>query len=256
MSRKLVILSLLVVFAGAAAYFSVGWRSGYTISRIKVEGNKTIAREDVLTAARLRDSLMIESETEIEMIRDRLLNHPEIKKAFVTKVPPSELKIEIVEKNPAAIINSGRDMFLVDDELELFPYRHSQKVIDLPVISGLRPENTHNPKSRFNREDLRYALFIILNAYKDSKLLYGNISEVNLSDTSKAVVYLSEDSCPVFLPRDVNRSISDEGYRDLLTGKLKVFENYLKQSIDNHLNTQVSYVDLRYSNQIIVNSNQ
>lgn len=249
------ILSLLVMFAAVASYFSVGWRSGYVIKSITVTGNQTLTRDEILSAARIKDSTLIESNAEIELIQDRLLNHPEIKKAFVSKDPPSELRIEIVEKRPVAVINSGSGLMLIDDDLEVFPFRHTHKALDLPVISGVRPLNTIDPKNRLNKEDLRYALYLITASHKDSKLLYASISEINLSDTSKAVVYLCEDSCPFFLPRDVNRSIADEEYRNMLSGKLRIFESYLRQSLDNHAKSDVNYVDLRYSNQVIVNSN-
>jgi cell division protein FtsQ len=122
LSKKLVILSLIVVSAAVAAYFSIGWRSGYEIRKITVTGNQTLSREEILSVARLKDSAMIESDAGIEMIRDRILNHPEIKKAFVSKNPPSELRIEIVEKRPVAILNAGNELLLVDDELESFPF--------------------------------------------------------------------------------------------------------------------------------------
>ncbi|MBK6876208.1 MAG: FtsQ-type POTRA domain-containing protein [Ignavibacteria bacterium] len=255
MSRKIIILSLLVIFASIGAYYSVVWRSGYMISEITVTGNHSISREEILAVGRVKDSLMIEKDAEIELIQDRLMNHPEIKKAFVSKTPPSELKIEVVEKRPVAILNTGSELMLIDEELETFPFRQSAKTYDIPVISGVRIENTLNPKSRFNKEDLHYALFLILSAFNDSKILYSNISEINLSDTGKSIVYLSEDSSPFYLPRDIKKSITDEEYRNVLLGKLKIFEGYLKQSLDNHLKSDVKYVDLRYSNHVIVNSN-
>ncbi|MBK6539247.1 MAG: FtsQ-type POTRA domain-containing protein [Ignavibacteria bacterium] len=36
---------------------------------------------------------------EFKNIQDRILRHPEIKKAFVSKVPPDELVIEVIEKD-------------------------------------------------------------------------------------------------------------------------------------------------------------
>ncbi|MCY7361667.1 MAG: hypothetical protein LH629_06300, partial [Ignavibacteria bacterium] len=78
---------------------------------------------------------------------------------------------------------------------------------------------------------------------------------INLSDTGKVIIYLTEDSSPVYFPREMNVSISNKEYQDLLKSKLFVFDNYLKQSLDNHLKKNVNYVDLRYSNQIVINSN-
>lgn len=256
MKGRLYIFGFMIIALMVASYLSFNWREGYTISKITVTGNQTLSREEILSIARLKDSAMIESETEIEIIKDRIMNHPEIKNVFVSKLPPSELKIEVTEKRPIAILNSDGELYLVDGDMETFPFRQSLKAYDMPVISGIRRINTHNPKERFNKEDLRYALFLITHSYTNSKFLYGNISEINLSDTSKAIVYLNEDASPFFMPRDVSKSISDEDYREIIQTKLKIFEEYLKQSFDNHLKSEVEYVDLRYSNHVIVNSKE
>ena len=116
-------------------------------------------------------------------------------------------------------------------------------------------ESNPNPSKRYNKEDLRLALFLILNTYKQSRMAYNNISEISLSDSTKAVVYLSEDSSPFYFPRRYRESISNVDYQNLLLNKLAVFESYLKQSLDTHLKKEVNYVDLRYANEVIVNSN-
>jgi len=255
MNLKKVILVILVLFVITLAFYSVKWRSGNTFEKITVTGNYTIPKEEVLAAARLKDTLISADEINIDIIQDRISKHPEIKKVFVSKELPSELKIEIIERRPVAILNGENEIKLIDDGLEIFPFKNSSKMYDLPVISGVRIENTPDPMKKYNKEDLRLALFIILNSYKESKAVYNNISEINLSDTGKAVVYMSEDSSPFYFPRKYNESISNKEYQKMLLNKLVVFENYLKQFLDNHLRKKVNYVDLRFDNEVIVNSN-
>lgn len=255
MSAKKVILILIVLFIAAAAMLSLKWRSGNVYDKITVTGNYTVTREDILSISRLKDSLINEDEINIDIIQDRISKHPEVKKVYVSKELPSELKIEIVERRPVAILNGENEMKLIDDDLEVFPFKNIIKLYDLPVISGVRIENTPNPKNKYNKDDLRLGLYLILNSYKESKALYNNISEVNLSDTNKIIVYLSEDSSPFYLPRNIKESISNKDYQDLLINKLIIFDSYIKQSLDAHLKKNVNYVDLRYSNQIVVNSN-
>ncbi|MEO8209128.1 MAG: FtsQ-type POTRA domain-containing protein [bacterium] len=254
MNTKQVILILIVLFIGVFTLLSIKWRSGNTLDKILITGNYTISKEEILSIARLNDSLINSDEINIDNIQDRISKHPEIKKAFVSKDLPSELKIEIIERRPVAILNGENEVKLIDDELEIFPFKNSSKLYDLPVISGVKIENTPNPKNKYKKEDLRLALFIILNSYKESKAVYNNISEINLSDSSKVIVYLSEDSSPFYFPR-MKESISNTEYQILIHNTLAVFENYLKQSLDEHLKKQVNYVDLRYNNEVIVNSN-
>ena len=255
MNLKRVIFIILILFVITIAFFSLKWRSGYSFDKITVTGNYTISKEEILSAARLKDTLISSDEINIDLIQDRISKHPEIKKVYVSKELPSELKIEIIERRPVAILNGENEVKLIDDELEIFPFKKSAKVYDLPVISGIRIESSPDPLKKYNKEDLRLALFIVLNAYRESKAVYNNISEISLADSGKAIVYLTEDSSPFYFPRKYRESISNKDYQKLLLNKLVLFENYLKQSLDRHLQKQVNYVDLRFENEVIVNSN-
>ncbi len=255
MNSKSIIFAVIILIVSALVFFSINWRSGNTFSKITLTGNYTISREEIMEMARLKDSLISSDEINIDLIQDRISKHPEIKKVYVSKELPSELKIEIVERRPVAILNGENEIKLIDNELDIFPFKNSSKMYDLPVISGIRIENTPNPLKKYNKEDLRLALFLILNTYKQSKMVYNNISEVNLSDSGKAIIFLTEDSSPFYFPRKYRESISNEEYQNLLMNKLAVFESYLKQSLDIHLKKQINYVDLRYANEVIVNSN-
>lgn len=255
MSLKKIILMVVVLCVVVIAMLSLKWRSGNNIEKITISGNYTISRAEILNIARLKDTILSAEEINIDNIQDRISKNPEIKKVFVSKELPSELKIEIIERRPVAILNGENDVSLIDDELETFPFKNSTKLYDLPVISAVRMDNNPNPLKKYNKEDLRLALFLILNSYSQSKAAYNNISEINLSDTNKIIVYLSEDSSPFYFPRKFRESISNADYQNLLLNKLAVFENYLKQCLDEHLKKKVNYVDLRYSNEVIVNSN-
>jgi len=255
MSTKKIYLILIVIFIAAAALLSLKWRSENIFQKITVNGNYTITREDILHVSKLKDTLINADEISIDIIQERILKHPEVKKVYVSKELPSELKIEIIERRPVTILNGENEMKLIDDEMEVFPFKNFIKLYDLPVLSGVRIESNPNPKNKYNKEDLRLGLFLILNSYRESKALYNNISEVNLSDSGKIIVYLSEDSSPFYLPRNMKESISNVEYQNLLLNKLRVFDCYIKQSLDAHLRKNINYVDLRFSNQVVVNSN-
>ncbi|MEP7146853.1 MAG: FtsQ-type POTRA domain-containing protein [bacterium] len=255
MNNKKIIFVFIVLIVAALTIFSIKWRSGNTLDKIKLTGNFTISRDEVLRIAGLKDSLISSDEINIDLIQDRIAKHPEVKKVYVSIDLPSELNIEIIERRPVAILNGENEIKLIDNELDIFPFKNSSKMYDLPVISGVRIENNPNPLKKYNKEDLRLALFLILNTYKQSKIAYNNISEINLSDTGKAVLYLAEDSSPFYFPRRYRESISNTEYQNLLLNKLTIFECYLKQALDSHLKKQINYVDLRYANEVIVNSN-
>lgn len=255
MNIKKAILIIIFTSLGALAVLSLSWRSESFINVISVSGNYSISREEILNYAHLKDTLFNPDDTGIDLIQDRISKHPEIKSVYVSLIRPSELKIEIVEKRPVAILNGESEMYLIDDGLDVFPFRNYSKLYDLPVISGVRVDKNPKSKNKFNTEDLRTALFIILNSYKDSKAMYNNISEIKLSDTNKIIIYLTEDSTPFYFPRYKDIKIADKDYQKELLNKLIIFKNYLNQSLAEQLKENVNYIDLRFKNQIIVNSN-
>lgn len=250
-----ILFTLTVIFITLIVILSLKWRSETGINKITITGNYTISKEEILSAARLNDSSEISEGVNIDLIRNRISNHKEIKKVFVSLELPSELKIEVIERRPVAILNGDNEIMLVDHDLEIFPFKNSVKMYDLPVISGIRSEVNPDPMKRYNNEDLRLALFLILNTYKISKATYNYVSEVNMSDSEKIIVYMSEDSSPFYFPRKRNESISNSDYQELIQNRIVVFENYLKQSLDNHLKKEVKYVDLRYENKVILKTN-
>ena len=75
-------------------------RSGSSIEKITISGNYTISRAEILNIARLKDTVLNAEEINIDNIQDRISKNPEIKKVFVSKELPSELKIEIIERRP------------------------------------------------------------------------------------------------------------------------------------------------------------
>jgi cell division septal protein FtsQ len=251
--RKIGIIAILVLAVIASTVFLANkWRNDVYFTKLTVEGNYTIDRNEILAVARLKDDSSVNiEELNIDLIQDRIANHPEVKKVFVSKEPPAELKIQIIEKNPIAILNSGSEAKLIDDELEIFPFSNYEKMLDLPVISGLKVRPTKIDPDKLDEEDLRIAAFIITNARKEGKSLLYQISEVNMSDSEKVVVYSNDGAVPFYFPRLKYKSIADKEYQDLIKSKLDVYQEFCDKILGNQKN--ILYVDLRFSNQVVVN---
>jgi len=228
------------------------WKADSNYDKIVVKGNVAISRDEILDIARLKDSLAFSEELNLKIIQDRILRHPEIKKAFVSKQPPNELSIEVVEKRPLAVLNLENEVKLIDEELEIFPYRNVNKVYDLPVISGIKVSPKENQTSRLSSEEIRIAMFMIMNAYQKNKILYNNISEISFADSSAILVYTNEVPFPCYLPREFGISIANKEYQKTLLNRLIFLNNYLRQIYPENKDKKISYVDLRYSNQIVV----
>ena len=244
---------LVIAIVVSAIELANNWRSNINFNKITITGNYTISREEILNAAHLKEDTIINiEELNIGMIQDRISEHPEIKRVFVSKEPPAELKIEILEKRPVAIINLGNEIKLVDEELEIFSFKNYDKIYDLPVINGINIPNIRRPGLGVNENDLRLALFIILESYKRGKYLYSYISQINFSDSSKVKIHSNEKSIPFYLPKYQDRNITDVAYQNEIKNKLAILECFLEQVYAKNINKDLQYVDLRFSNQVVI----
>ena len=87
------------------------WSGGLTINLKNNHYRKLHnSSQEILDAARLTDSVINENEINIDVIQDRIISILEVKKAFVSKDQISELKIEIIEKRPVAILNGENEI--------------------------------------------------------------------------------------------------------------------------------------------------
>ncbi len=257
MKSNFKILSLILaagIIVISSVVFANKWRSDNKYEKITLTGNNTISRDEILAIARLKDSTGSTDDLNLKIIQDRISKHPEIKKVFVSKEPPAELKIDIIEKRPAAILNSGSDIKLIDNELEIFPYKNTEKLSDLPVISGVTMNTQKTNEASYNMDQLRTALFILINAGKKSRLLYNNISEINFSNPNCITVYSNDNAIPFLFPS--GGDLSNKDYQKEILNKLNVFDAILRQKSNELEKSKIQFIDLRFSNQAVVNYKQ
>jgi len=252
--RKYIILfAVLIILILVIAIFANKWRDNVQFSKITITGNYSLNRDDILKYAKLdRDSSINIDELNLKIIQDRISKNPEIKKVYVSKEPPSELKIDIIEKRPVALLNINNELKLIDEELEIFAFKNYQKLYDLPVITGYNMKYIQAADSINNSENIRTALFIVLNAYQRSKTLYNLISEINIADSSRLIVYSNENSAQFYFPKYKEKNISDKSYRTELIATLVKFNAFHYQT---SIKENIIYVDLRFNNQAVVKYN-
>ncbi|MFA5011986.1 MAG: FtsQ-type POTRA domain-containing protein [Ignavibacteria bacterium] len=219
------------------------WRNKIYISKITIKGNITISESEILTAAGLKvDSTINLDELNEMFIRDRVAKHPEIKKVVVSKEPPSELIIEVIEKKPIAIVIKSNEIYLIDEEQEIFPIKNYDKAFDLPIINGLGTDD------RKNKTDINAAMNFLKAAYEKGKYIQNLISEVNMKDSSKIVVKTNDKLTSFYFKR------VDKNTNEYYKPKLELFKRFMDSEITLR-NLNCEYVDMRFSNQIIAKIN-
>ena len=101
-----------------------------------ITGNHSFSDKQIITQAGLKNGTNIFS-MNLSLIQKRLLTHPWIEEANISRKLPSGIKIKIKEHKAVAIADLGR-RFLINDKGELFKEFSAEDPGVLPVISGLR----------------------------------------------------------------------------------------------------------------------
>ncbi|MCX7833222.1 MAG: FtsQ-type POTRA domain-containing protein [Ignavibacteria bacterium] len=250
--RYILIVVILIVVVVTVLVLSIKWRGDEIYRKVIISGNHTITEKEILKYAGLEDLSKIKSDeiNENEIV-ERLKIHPDIKKVFVYKNPPEEIKIEIIEKNPIAIVNVGNELNFIDEELELVPFKNTGKVYDLPIINGIK-FNKDKVYENYTKTELKIAITILMTIYRESKLLSDMISEINMSDNNNIILYTHDYTIPIFIPKYSEELFKDSNLRNDLLKRIKVMKCFLEEIYPEEKKEEIDKINLTYSNQLIV----
>lgn len=264
---KIIIAFVLVILLTfSSIVFSGLWKDKSTVKNVTLYGNTTLSKEEIFDYAKLSDSIICSNQLSLEMIESRIAKHPNIKKVVVTR-ESAQIKIEVSEKNPFAAVTNGKDMYLADDQLTMYPLKKEQRDIDLPVISGLSPELDLTNYGKDDLSNLKIAHYIISAAIKMNRSLYHYISEISFADSSALKIYSSDDAVPIYLLdyESLNFSRSNDAFqkdisnnllRKTIDRKLTYLNCFLKQVRVYKASNSFSYIDMRYNDMIVVKNNK
>ena len=140
-------LVALTVFAAGAGVGWFGWQRGgpalvawadrfFLIRTVDLTETRRVSRDQVLALLDLPEERGL-LRTDPAALQRALETHPWIRRATVRRVFPDTLAVDVQEREPAAILRTGRRDFLVDYEGVLLTERSSQDDDTLPVLEGV-----------------------------------------------------------------------------------------------------------------------
>lgn len=107
----------------------------FAAQKVTIEGTRRLTPEQVAGQARVHIGDNILS-VNLSLIRQRLLAHPWIAEAEVSREIPSRLIIRVKEHDALAVVNLGQK-FLINHQGQIFKAWDPADPTNLPVISGL-----------------------------------------------------------------------------------------------------------------------
>ena len=169
--------------------------------------------------------------------------HPYIKTARISKWYPSTVKVEIIERDPVAILNMT-PMVLIDTDGYVMPDISSNKKLNLPIMTNFNSDIKLYPFGKkvlsINVEKSALWLNKIKNGYPS---LYENISEMKMTSDNNINMILSDYPTHIYL-----------GQKNIWP-KIKILKKFENELFPKKL-SDFSYLDMRYKNQIIVKNRE
>ena len=172
----------------------------------------------------------------LRRIGEQLAKNAWIEKVQVRRYFPHTIRIEVVEREPVAVVNMGF-LYYLDAKGEVFKPLTQGDSLNFPVITGITEDDlARDPKGA--REMLTGAVALMDMLKKGSAFTLADVSEIHIDKGFGLTLFTAGGGVPVRLGKD--------GYETKLARFATVYGELKTQM------TAVEYIDCDYQDKIIV----
>ena len=216
------------------AYSSLTDSDFFLMTHIRVLGNSLMSEAEVVAFSQLQVGTNLFA-CDITSATERVAQHPMIKKVLLHREPPETLVISIEERQPVGLLNTPNGLMGLDKSGKIFPLSPAAQV-DLPVLTGVDLQRDKDGSWASALAKFVTELQIYTPAF------WREISEICTDNPHSATVYLVAD---------------DLALRMRFENPAKQIRNFRAYTqATSRLGTDLSYIDLRYRDQVIVGRRQ
>ncbi|MCS6808839.1 MAG: FtsQ-type POTRA domain-containing protein, partial [Bacteroidota bacterium] len=168
--------ALTFIVIGAAIWIAaLRWHYSRVISRVQVTGTNLLRQEEILDIAKLTKLKGTYSASEINtaLVERRIAQHPFVKSVSVFLGASDVLSVHIQERTPIALLAHRGRQYYIDVDGHVLPYRLTETVLDLPLLSGFGRGN-------LDSNLLNEALHIISTLQQYNTGIYRSLSELDI----------------------------------------------------------------------------
>ena len=217
-------------------FSAMSWRENRVLNKIIVKGNEVIPDKKIIELANVKPGVKL-TDIDLSRVRANIEKHGFIKYAEVYINLPDVLFIEVVEREPVAMLTYQGKIYYIDSDGVVISFDEVNKIFAVPLLSGV------NYKPLYVNLDTVGQLrkqFELIKASIDKKI-YGLISEVKFKD-GEFILLTSDSAVTVFL--------SDDEFER----KLALLREFWTQIIPTR--GYPSYIDLRYHGKLYAKFSQ
>jgi cell division protein FtsQ len=230
----MVVLGILIVGGMVGAQ---SWKQDLRASHVRVQGNRVVPASTIIELAGIPRGAKL-FDLDLTSIHQRVRKNPFVKDVAVQRNLPDGVDIQIVEREPIAVVSAGR-LFYIDADGVVLPSVQTEAVFDLPVLTGDLPTQECVPGKSITRSGVREALRLLTTAESLSEGLPRRISEIHIREDGDLIVYTAEFGVPVIF-----------GQGDLAP-KLVKLEAFWKEIVSNRGSPELSSLDVRFQDRVI-----
>lgn len=231
-------LTLTILAISIIVFLSFKWtdkKNNYPIL-LEVAGAKNFNNEDILAFDFGEDSNLFK--IDLKYYKENIDSKPHIKDSKIFRSFPSKIQINLIERNPIAVIISD-NFFIIDSDNISLPYVNFD--LTLPVLTNFKDDSDlFTIGEEVQSPSIRTAVKILDQLYKDYTDIYFSISEVSFNENEEFDLILKNGKTRIFLGK------SDFYFR------LKKLDSFKKNIEEYNTLEKYKYVDLRYKNQVVV----
>ncbi|MDE3000580.1 MAG: FtsQ-type POTRA domain-containing protein [Gemmatimonadota bacterium] len=224
----------LLLFGIQNAYSALTGSDVFRLDHISVTGNRLLKESDVAGRSGLEVGVDLFS-ADLAAATQRLAADPAIKHALLMRQPPGGLLIQLQERRPLALAATPEGLYGLDGDGVFFPL--PQAPFDLPIVTGI--EAVADTPGVYRSSGL---VAFLDQLRSNAPAFLEEVSEVHLVSDAEARVFLVGDGLTLRMRLE-----------DAVDQVLR-FDAFVKAGA--HRTQTPAYVDLRFSNQVIVGTGQ
>ncbi len=185
----------------------------FAVRVIQVEGGSHRSPEDVARFAGIVRGQNIFT-VDLESARAGVLNDPWIEQASLRRKLPQTICIDVVEREAAALVAVGPDVYLSTRQGELFKKPEPGDPYDLPVVTGTRPDDIVNDRAG-TVATIKRALDVVAEYEHAGPAKNLPVQEVHVEDDGAIVLAVGRDAIQLRLGKGPYRQPIEQATRVL-----------------------------------------
>ncbi len=270
--RSLRVLFIALVVLGVIVLAATRWQAARSIGRVNVVGANLIRQSEIVDivlqvpknnasapsstapsqtlSTKLSNTLsgkFQKAYINTDEIERRIEKHPFVKSASVFIGASDAMTVEVEERVPIAFVMMKGKQFFLDRDARILPYRLTESVLDLPIISAVG-------KAKLDSTRLAEVMSILhavelydkeqpeAEKHRQVQTLSQMLSEIDALPNGDYTVRLTKYSTPIRFGTVENKE-----------AKIARLAAFLRHCADNNVEVHdCKYVDVRWEHQIVL----